>query len=160
MYGDSKEVKYALLNIDNDTIPEMVLADDDTHLASVSIFKYDVNSEQIKYINSIGSNAGFWYISGENKIFAEYGNQGMYTEVSYSIVNNDMICNAAIVSDNNKDTYYAGVETSDNLKNECLTYYTIADFDLKEVSESTYESDFSEKTNADYINYKVMKYLD
>ncbi len=88
LFGNATEIRASYAYINDDNIPELLIADGDYEAARVSIFS--INNNSIKYIGTFGSSCGqLDYIEKSSYVKSSYGNHGSFYQV-YSVLEEDV----------------------------------------------------------------------
>ena len=88
LFGNATDIRASYAYINDDNIPELLIADGDYEAARVSVFS--INNNNIKYIGTFGSFCGqLDYIEKSSYIKSSYGNHGSFYQV-YSELEEDV----------------------------------------------------------------------
>ncbi len=87
-------MRFGLALIDNDDLPELIIADADYHACGARVIFY--NNGEPKEVGQFGGYGGCGYIKKENKIISSFMNMGVTTVQTYRI---DPEYNAVLVDD-------------------------------------------------------------
>ena len=110
------EVRYEFAYIDEDEIPELLLADGNFHISRVAVYYYDTVEEEVKFLASFSSFGQLHYIPRKNTIISSYGNHGYYFQVYSEIQEGSVYLKDVILSDGSKmeQKYYYGFEVPED----------------------------------------------
>jgi len=98
-------LRFGLALIDNDDLPELLIAEDSYHGSMVKVIFY--NGGDLKEAGSFGSYGGFSYIKMENHIMSFYMNNGIRTLFRYRIENDySLTAVKEFIADDNGDGGY------------------------------------------------------
>ena len=104
------DVHYEYVYIDDDNIPELLLADGNFHVSRVALYYYNEEIKQVEFLASFSSFGQMRYIPKENKIISQYGNHGYYHEVYSKIEDGKIELLNVFLLDGSKEEhkYYGG----------------------------------------------------
>ena len=104
-YEKAERTRFGLALIDNDDIPELLIAENNSHGSGVKVIFY--NNGDPKEVGSFGESGGFSYIKKENSILDFFMAMGIRTLSKYS-VNPDLTLKEIITfrADDNGDEGY------------------------------------------------------
>lgn len=91
-------LKYDIIYINCDAIPECVIAFDDSHVSGVYILTADENGN-VYCFGEYGESGTIYYVPDQNIISMSYGNQGFYRRLFLSIQDFKLKINGAGISD-------------------------------------------------------------
>lgn len=80
-------IRYAFVYVDEDDVPEMILSDNDSHAATVSLYRLGALGS-VQKICELSTYGALNYIPKKNRIFSQYGNQGLFMDV-YNQINSN-----------------------------------------------------------------------
>lgn len=103
-------VRYELVYIDEDNMPELLLAQGNSHVDRVAVYSYNAEAKQVEFLSSFSSFGKLYYVPKENTIISQYGNQGYYYIVYSEINEGEIRLKDIFLSDGSKaeHKYYWG----------------------------------------------------
>ena len=157
-FGDSENIRYYMACLDEDDIPEMLIANESIHPSQITIYRYDADKDDIYYLGKIGSNASLSYYLNKNYIICSYGNNGYFISVPYSIVDGQLQAGEGYADLNNigPERFFRGIQPSENLEDESLDYYIDASSTEIEISEDEYNNYFYCEGEIETVYYDDM----
>lgn len=132
-FGFADEVRYELVYIDDDEMPELLLAEGNRHVDRVAVYRYNEKEAKVEFLASFSSFGSMQYIPKGNTIISQYGNHGYYFEVYSEIDGTSVKRKDIFLSDASKTErkYYHGFPVSEkftggfgkpNTSDEALQY--------------------------------------
>ena len=111
-----EDVRYEYVFIDKDNIPELLLADGDSHVSRVGVYAYNKEVKQVEFLASFSSFGEIDYVPKKNTIISQYGNHGYYYQVYSKIEDNEIKLKAVFLSDGSEEEqkYYEGLGVSED----------------------------------------------
>ena len=97
------EVRYELVYIDEDKIPELLLAGGNSHVDRIAVYSYNEEAKQVEFIASFSSYGNISYVPKKNTIISQYGNHGYYYKVYSAITDGEVELIDICLSDGSKD---------------------------------------------------------
>ena len=85
-----EEIRYEYVYIDEDEIPELLLADGDLHVSRIGLYIYNKESEKIEFLASFSSYGELEYVPKKNIINSYYGSHGYYHTAYSKIEENEI----------------------------------------------------------------------
>lgn len=111
-----EDVRYEYVFIDKDNIPELLLADGDSHVSRVGLYTYNKKLKQVDFLASFSSFGEIQYVPKGNTIISQYGNHGYYHQVYSKMEDNEIHLKAIFLSDGSKgeQKYYGGFSVNED----------------------------------------------
>ncbi len=75
----SAQPRFMTAYIDEDDLPELLVAYGDFHSEGVSVYRYEVSLDEVFYVGTFGSFGSMQYYEGTSIIVSYYGNMGAYS---------------------------------------------------------------------------------
>ena len=112
-----QQVRYALVYLDEDDIPELLLAEGDSHADRIAVYYYDFEIEKVTFLSSFSSFGKISYIPKKSTVISSYGNHGYYHFV-YSVIEDGEVHLKEIflqVGNLTETTYYYGIPVQEGV---------------------------------------------
>lgn len=89
-YDASDSIRYTLVYINDDNIPELAISEGNSHAAGVRIYYYDFNQKKvIDTGDRYGENGGFSYYNRKSMIYDHYFGNGGYDNACFCYFGSD-----------------------------------------------------------------------
>ena len=89
-YDVSDMIKYTLVYINDDSIPELAISEGDSHTTGVRVYFYDFDRKKtVDTGESYGENGGFDYYDRKNMIYDHYFGNGGYGNTCFCSIGTD-----------------------------------------------------------------------
>lgn len=164
------EVRYELAYIDEDDVPELLLAEGNGHVNRVAVYRYNEKNDKVEFLASFSSFGSLKYVPKGNIIISQYGNHGYYFNV-YSEINDASVRLKDIFLSNAggmESKYYHGFPVSEkftggfdkpNTPDDDLVYLEITP-DAYRITEEEYNRLMAEiATGEQTVRYGEMKMI-
>lgn len=112
-----QQVRYTLVYLDGDDIPELLLAEGDTHADRIGVYYYDFKTKEVTFLSSFSSFGKISYIPKKSTVISSYGNHGYYHFV-YSVIEDGEVHLKEIflqVGNLTETTYYYGIPVQEGV---------------------------------------------
>ena len=89
-YDVKERIRYTLIYINDDDVPELAISEGESHAAGVRVFFYDFESKNVVDTGErYGENGGFYYYDRKNMIYDYYFGNGGYANVCFCKIGSD-----------------------------------------------------------------------
>ncbi len=90
-YGNTGKLRVSFGYVDEDTLPELFIATDTTHVFGVNVFTYDSEIKEVVRIGEFSSFGSMSYVEQKNRIISSYGSNGFYMDMFSAIEQNKSV---------------------------------------------------------------------
>lgn len=97
------DVRYELAYVDEDKVPELFLAQGNSHVDQIAVYSYNTEEKQVEFIASFSSFGSLSYVPKKNMIISQYGNHGFYYKAYSAIKDGKVELIDICLSDGSKD---------------------------------------------------------